>query len=843
MAFDLQVRQRIEKAFAATHKRIVFWEDEEPEFAESIAGLELGCAKVAIVDCNEFATKRRILRGEPENRFLVYRAGGAGPADEDFLLDIKLASEPFSCSVAAMHAQDTGLSHTGVDVVKEHEGFFASKERQEWLSAHVQGDDWLQGQRPADIELAMVAVCCGVKPGIRVDVLRGIGRSVALSWAMGNEETERAIDRCNLVEALWNALREGFGYTSENPGVADFCLELMSSACYGLTGDEPTLTTEATLLVDSMSRDARAQTQFSRFVERGRGYVLSKVSLDDVDSDILSANAYLPDIDRVLVGRFVGEVADGVDVRDDIRRVMARRAGIPTYEVARGAYMSVLAANEVLARHRSFEDKGGGMFTCKEVFDAYVTGWHFVDRWYRLFHAAPGDGAASVKRRLGEAVEARYGQYLTSLAIRWQAAVLKGGGWAPSGIQQQRNFFLLEAGPSSESRRTAVIVSDALRYECAAELSERLVAAGLDASIQPWLCTVPSYTQLGMAALLPNKRLSISPKSLHASVDGLDVTGTANRQKILSADSSVGGTCVPAKDILASKSLGAASKQKLAYVYHNKIDKVGDDIATEREVFDAVGVAFEQIERLVKMLLNDGYRRVYVTADHGFLYQDGDPKTFMYADIVTELITASDDAKSERRFVVAPDIAMYEDLMPFSAESLGLEGDFVVGIPKGIRRLRLSGSGARFVHGGLTLQETVIPVMRVERKRGKGGKATPVSAELLTGSKTVISGAEVSFEILQSEPVGGNLVPVHVRVAAYDADGKAVSQVTELDLASEDDDPNARRTPIRLALAQDISNGAQVTLRLDRRIGDTNKYVEGVASQTYKLRRRFGMDF
>ena len=387
------------------------------------------------------------------------------------------------------------------------------------------------------------------------------------------------------------------------------------------------------------------------------------------------------------------------------------------------------------------------------------------------------------------------------------------------------------------------MISDALRYECAEELSEGLSASGLEVGLQPWLSSLPSYTQLGMAALLPNQKLSISPKSLSATVDGQDATGTSNRQKILSAGAGVDCACVAAKDILASKRLGEASKRRLIYVYHNKVDKKGDDIATEREVFSAVREAIDELDWLVRKLLADGYRRVYATADHGFLYQDGDPHGFEYADIDTKLITASNDAKSERRFVVAPDIAMYEALMPFSAQNLGLEGDFVAGIPKGIRRLRLSGSGARFVHGGLTLQETVIPVMRIERKRGKDSKAEPVGAELLTGGKTVIVGADVSFEVLQSKPVSGSLVPTHVRVAVYDANGKPVSQVRELDLASEDDDPNARRTSIRLALAQDIPNGAQVTLRLDRRIGDTNKYVDGVAQQTYKVRRNFGMSF
>jgi hypothetical protein len=40
-----------------------------------------------------------------------------------------------------------------------------------------------------------------------------------------------------------------------------------------------------------------------------------------------------------------------------------------------------------------------------------------------------------------------------------------------------------------------------------------------------------------------------------------------------------------------------------------------------------------------------------------------------------------------------------------------------VQIPKSINRLRLKGSGSRFVHGGASLQEVVIPVLKINKKR------------------------------------------------------------------------------------------------------------------------------
>lgn len=840
--FDPDVKNRLEQAFAATKRRIVFWEDDAGEFADTIGELELDSADVAVVDKNEFETKRLLLCDEPNTRFLVYRAGGAGDAAYDFLLDVKLAAEPFSCSQAAVWAQDCGLGPAASATVAAHSVFFEAAGRRGLLAEYVDGVTWLENQSDTKaLELALVAVSCDVKPGLRIDVLRGIGRKVVSEYAKDSDALERLIGRCGLDDALWRALKEGFGYAADKPSIEDFCLELMANACIDVTGEEPTMNGEAVLLVDSLSRDRRDALTYAGFVKRAKGYVLSKRTLDEVDTEALTRNAYLPDVERVILSRLLAEAEVGTDVREAVRQVMAQRTGFSSFELMRGAYRAILAACEVLARWRAFDDEWTRVSETREVFDAYAKRWSLIDRWYRTFLGVTGDGVATVRERLAEAVEARYGQYLISLSLRWQECVLNAGKWVPDGIAAQRQFHVLDSGASANQRRTAVVISDALRWECGVELAERL-GARYEVQNQAVLSTVPSYTQLGMAALLPNAKLSIDPKTLHAFCDGQDATGSANRGKILAA-AEPGSVVVRAKDVLASHNLGDASKARLAYVYHNEIDHTGDDINSERKVFEAVNKAFEEIEKLVAMLVRDGYSRVYVTADHGFLYQDDDPSTFEYAGVDMGLILASDEAKSERRFVAVPYMPHYDDLMEFKAEQLGLEGGYLIGVPKGIRRLRLKGSGARFVHGGLTLQETVIPVICVERRRGKGGAARPVGVEALTGGKTIVVGADLSFQLLQCDAVDTTHSASHVRVAAYDADGKAVSQVMEFDLISENDDANARRIPVRLTLAAEVPNGAVVTLRVDRRIGESNKYENGVATQTYKVRRNFGMDF
>jgi hypothetical protein len=70
-----------------------------------------------------------------------------------------------------------------------------------------------------------------------------------------------------------------------------------------------------------------------------------------------------------------------------------------------------------------------------------------------------------------------------------------------------------------------------------------------------------------------------------------------------------------------------------------------------------------------------------------------------------------------RRFVLGRGLQADSGLRKFSSAELGLTGDLEALIPKSINRLRLKGSGSRFVHGGASLQEVVIPVLRVNKKR------------------------------------------------------------------------------------------------------------------------------
>ncbi|TGG84432.1 MAG: PglZ domain-containing protein, partial [Aphanocapsa feldmannii 288cV] len=85
---------------------------------------------------------------------------------------------------------------------------------------------------------------------------------------------------------------------------------------------------------------------------------------------------------------------------------------------------------------------------------------------------------------------------------------------------------------SRSLKRLFVVISDALRYEAARDFADRLQnqpGKGWQVEVEALLGSLPSYTQLGMASLLPNAQVSLNPANGTATVDGVSATGIENR--------------------------------------------------------------------------------------------------------------------------------------------------------------------------------------------------------------------------------------------------------------------------------------------------------------------------
>ena len=245
------------------------------------------------------------------------------------------------------------------------------------------------------------------------------------------------------------------------------------------------------------------------------------------------------------------------------------------------------------------------------------------------------------------------------------------------------------------------------------------------------------------------------------------------------------------------------------------IDARGDQAATESETFDAVSDCIQELGDLVQFCTNKlGSSKVWVTADHGFLFQETAP------DLTdkSKLSQKPDQAvKVKKRYVIGPELGTTPEAHRGSIETTaGASGGMEFWVPRSSNRFHFTG-GARFVHGGAMPQEVLIPLVTVTQLRGlhaEGSHSEKVQVQVL-GSNHKITTPKHRFEIIQTEPVGERREAVTLRAAVYEG-AQAVTSVETIHFDSASDNLEERKKSIRLELGSgpfDKSKAYQLVLR------------------------------
>ncbi|MBK6734352.1 MAG: PglZ domain-containing protein [bacterium] len=192
-----------------------------------------------------------------------------------------------------------------------------------------------------------------------------------------------------------------------------------------------------------------------------------------------------------------------------------------------------------MAAARLFElrntHKGNFSFAdASAALDMYCSDGYRYDRHYREFCAACAEAALpgwEPLRAMAEEVERAYDQaFLAPFGREWTRLLDAGflQSWCLPDRAMQHNFFRDQIRPvlqESEKRKAYVIISDALRFEAAHELVESMNGKyRMRAELDWMLGVLPSYTALGMASLLPHKKLAYADKEI-VEADGKSTQG------------------------------------------------------------------------------------------------------------------------------------------------------------------------------------------------------------------------------------------------------------------------------------------------------------------------------
>lgn len=828
-----------------TDTPVLTWWDEDGAYAAELdaiagaagdAGVELTVHRVS---GDEFGVKHRVYAALDESgpaggrRHLIYRTGPIPAARDDWLLDLAVGYGRFSADTTAILVDDLGLGGRGVDeVVGAHSGVFADPDRTERVQTYLAG---LPADLPADaladhLRAAMSAAVLGLD-GSGGHRLHRVVEELFGDLVAGSSDGYMQLERFGLDGFLWSGVARIYGYAPDNPTVAGLANWLFDQAWHGW----PDARNGARIDFDRLRGERALRPVFGALARLAQDdlNVADRLRADPPALDELAAVDLFPVVDEAVLDALTTAVLARTVPADRVAAIVRERAVTTWFDDHEAHYRAVEWAADALHRIETFRpdiaDPADGVRRYAEDFSR-------IDRAYRCFRACVRRAQQPVRADLIDRLERAYvHDYQRPLAEAWQTQVDSLDSWRIPGIEPLGAFARYDLLPERKTAKTLVIVSDALRYEVGAELAEVMNADDwFTATIAPRLAPLPSFTQLGMASHLPHDRLEIID-GRQVRADDRPTGGTPHRAALWEQMNVAALRYDQVNDMPATDLAALWSEHAAIVVYHDVIDLIGDKPGSERDTPRAAAQAIDEIAKLIRRFGTSSFRatRVLVTADHGFLFQDSEVEP---VDELSEPAHGDEIVAKNRRYVLGRGLREHPSFTTWSSAQLGLAGDLQVQIPRGVHRLRLPGAGLRFVHGGATLQEVVVPLVTLARSRKAGGSKVEMSISVGTATVTT---SDVLVTLIQREAVTGKRRGRTFQVGVWAGD-RALSNLVEVEADSPAPDIRDRHRLVELVLGEEASeyNGQTVEVRALEKVNDA--YIPCGLTTTVTLQRGFG---
>lgn len=776
---DLQeIQDKLNTLLDGTERKIVFWYDDDAAYAEEVDQLQLaGDSKVIkLTGSNSFATKLLLEHQDLTTNYLVY-APFARPEDkENSLVDIFYYSEHFYSDKLIQLMGEMNIPPECQDEVKKYKKFWAGNNIQKFKSLEI--DNYTNDS----IDLGILCVLAGVKAlsfeeMLRKTILAGLNDNAILK-KLENQKIDRA---------FWRFCEKQYGYKDTNPTIQKFLVTMLVTYMDAqMNGSEPKMwktfvssrRNDAVVFIKNLMNNDESRDFYDGFAvkaadELNVSGLITQIPLADV-----AASDALKDFDDNIINWIAAKLEDqmldekisGMTIPEICET--RSKAGYHFSNVYREKYQMLIAAYHVLKEvslHRY-------QSSIKEAVEDYVGGTYLIDTYYRKFYYyLDRIGMDANVEKIRDLVENMYtNKYLTDFAYKWNQS-LTDQEYDTYTETRQEDFFNHYVRPfmnESGGGRVIVIISDGMRYECARELLDNLdLDEKCDAKMGHMLSVLPSETTLGMASLLPNKNISVDD-TLDIFVDDLHCgNSTAERQKILQS-AVPKSACYEFDSVMQAKQAEIREMfqdKELVYIYQNQIDQRGEGMRSDNEVFNACQEAIEEIQTMIRRLT--GYisnTRYLITADHGFIYKrDKLPES---DKIKMESITAS---YKNKRYLLSKDPIANDALISRCMAYLSKLNKVYVTTPIGADIIKMPGGGQNYVHGGSSLQEMIVPVIKVNTFKGKQDTGL-VNVELSSFHHRV-TGIEVKLDFMQMEPVTDTVKPRRLQAFFVDADGAKIS--------------------------------------------------------------------
>jgi hypothetical protein len=358
-------------------------------------------------------------------------------------------------------------------------------------------------------------------------------------------------------------------------------------------------------------------------------------------------------------------------------------------------------------------------FTSLEaIIHLYASTWRELDRHHREMEQAANqmqddhDGLDELLH------SARKAYFMSVEALQAEfVRLVEAEGWPATGsnLLSNRQLFTKVVSPLLEAgEKVAYFLVDSLRYELGVEVEKQL-SDKLKVTLQPSCAQLPTYTEIGMASLMPDAESALAlvekDGKLVTTLGGSVATAPTTRFSYL--QSRKGDQCadLPLDDLIRKKAPKIAERVKLLVVRTRDIDAIAHD--SPHQVLDVIPALVRQIIRGLSKVAELGFDTAVIATDHGFvLFHEQEAGNLA-------LKPKGDWLVEKTRCLLGEGVTDSSNLV-MEANELGIPGAAKhYATP---RTLVPYSRGQLYYHEGLSLQECVVPCLTVALQSGNAAK-------------------------------------------------------------------------------------------------------------------------
>ena len=207
------IQQRLDTLFE--QHRIIFWYDNEGALKEQFDMLSFDDTQKLVIDNNEFGIKYRVLKLNPNDKFLIYSPQNAPFNEDNWLLDLNIAHYVFSADRASLILQSLGLDVGYKAIIAQFDKFFNAPKRLEALKELLHGNE-----SEEHLALKIMGVSIGCEATIETILLK----------IFENEKHFDTLSKFGLETFFFQTIKAKFAY--EGNSLKDLMYKLFQNHFY-----------------------------------------------------------------------------------------------------------------------------------------------------------------------------------------------------------------------------------------------------------------------------------------------------------------------------------------------------------------------------------------------------------------------------------------------------------------------------------------------------------------------------------------------------------------------------------------------------------------------------------